>query len=717
MWDDDLKIGRRHPIGLGLLGLILAIGAAACDDGSQTPPPANGGASGTGGLAGTGGAIPMSTVVVSASSRSPRTTTWSVNYWDWMPSFGDDVTGTETLIQPLGASVMRIGGYNNDANLPDPFDEAALDQAVAYARAIGAEPLIQVPHLGDVEGMPPTADEAAAMVRYANVTKKYGIKYFSIGNEPDLYDTQGSLTNSMLPAIPGYTPAQFCASAEEYVAAMKAVDPTIQIVGPDLAYKYQPNNGDNDWLTPILQTCGDLFDIVSIHRYPFEAASASLAAAQADLAAFRNVIGQVSGILTSTGYASKPLALTEMNIVYDATACVLGASPGTVGSALWMADSLGDAIELGLWTTAVWDISDSNPYALGLLDVPPARTPRPEYYAYQLYAEHYGPTLLQVTSAMPAGVSVHASRNQADDATEVILSNWNASAVKLTFQVTGLVAAPLQPTFVLPAASIAAVEIPDTGGAAAWGYGEAQRRTGNGPQMLSSGLPPTGAGGAGGAPAGLAVGTNCGADAAVTCAEVVLPSAVITTAGMGSGAQMSFGSGSTKWGSYVYAGSGQTKPTAAVTSDGNGFQVSGSFVTPIVANNNYQGVGLYFSSSSCVDASSYTGVKFDLSGDLGGCSLAFAASFSGDLSHGDDMTRGACQGADSSCYGPSLTVTPAATPATISVPFASLGAGMPIAKLDPTTITAVQWQLGGQAGVTDVSACAASFTIANVAFY
>lgn len=42
--------------------------------------------------------------------------------------------------------------------------------AVAYARAIGAEPLIQVPLLADIDGSPPTAASAAAMVTYANVT-------------------------------------------------------------------------------------------------------------------------------------------------------------------------------------------------------------------------------------------------------------------------------------------------------------------------------------------------------------------------------------------------------------------------------------------------------------------------------------------------------------------------------------------------------------------
>ncbi len=153
---------------------------------------------------------------------------------------------------------LRVGGYNNDANTPDTFDNAQLDAMVAYARAIGAEPILQVPHLAaDSTGAPATAANAAAMVTYANVTKGYGIKYFSIGNEPDLYDSAGLPADSTKPAIPGYTTDQYCASVTAYVTAMKAVDPTIKIVGPDLAYKYQAGNGSYDWLTPILNSCGD----------------------------------------------------------------------------------------------------------------------------------------------------------------------------------------------------------------------------------------------------------------------------------------------------------------------------------------------------------------------------------------------------------------------------------------------------------------------------
>ena len=123
-----------------------------------------------------------------------------------MPSYGDAVTGTDTLVAALKPALMRVGGYNNDVNMPDPFDDAAFDTAVAYARSIGAEPIIQVPLLADNSGQPPTPATAAAMVTYANVTKGYGIKYFSIGNEPDLYPVSGMPGNTAQPAMPSLHP-------------------------------------------------------------------------------------------------------------------------------------------------------------------------------------------------------------------------------------------------------------------------------------------------------------------------------------------------------------------------------------------------------------------------------------------------------------------------------------------------------------------------------
>ena len=708
------------------LVLLLAAGTAGAAAGCG----GGGGGGKPDGAAGAGGSVAPSAVIISTATRKPRTTTASVNYWQWAPAYGDYVTGTETLVAALAPALLRVGGYNNDANTPNAFDDAKLDAMVAYARAVGAEPILQVPLLANASGQPATADDAAAMIQYANVTKGYGIKYVSIGNEPDLYDTQGLPSDSTKPAIPGFGPSDFCASATSYVTAMKSVDPTLRIVGPDLAYKYQAGNGSYDWLTPILQGCGALFDVVSIHRYPFEAKQATLSAASADAMAFRSVIGSVKGILQASGQGQKPLALTEMNIAYDATACVLDASPGTVGSALWLADILGAATTLDLWTSAVWDIADTEAWSLGLIGAPPSHQPRPEYYAYLLWAEHFGPTLLTGTSA-PARVSVYASRNAADDTTQAIVVNWNTTETALEFQVTGLSAPPPAATFVVPATSITAIAIPDLPGATAWTYGEFQRLAGEGPQPLAQQGAPAphgddggtdggGTGGAAGA-AGRAVGDGCQADGGPRCAEVTPVAAAITTMGAMSGANLSFGPSGEKWGSYVYAGSGQTPPTGTVTPDGTGIEIAGGFLPGVTASSNYMGLGLYFSSSSCLDASAYQGVKFDFSGDLGGCQLALGASWSGNLATAADATRGGCAGTNSTCYGPSADVTPDALAVTtdaptIKVPFTSLAGGMPNDKLDPTTLVDVQWQLSSPAGA-EAYGCNASFTVANVSLY
>jgi hypothetical protein len=83
-----------------------------------------------------------------------RTATWSLNYWTWPEAYGDPVSGTETWVATLAPAFMRVGGYNNDANTPNPFTDAEMDKAVAYAKAVGAEPILQVPLLADTTGQP-----------------------------------------------------------------------------------------------------------------------------------------------------------------------------------------------------------------------------------------------------------------------------------------------------------------------------------------------------------------------------------------------------------------------------------------------------------------------------------------------------------------------------------------------------------------------------------
>jgi hypothetical protein len=146
------------------------------------------------------------------------------------------------------------------------------------------------------------------------------------------------------------------------------------------------------------------------------------------------------------------------------------------------------------------------------------------------------------------------------------------------------------------------------------------------------------------------------------------------------------------------------------TPDGNGVEIVGGF-SRADGGGNYAGVGLYFAGTTCLDASAYSGIQFDLAGDLGGCALALGAASSGDLDSVVNTGRGACSTGSGACYGPAAAVSSGA--ATVMVPFTSLTGGMPVSTLDPRTIVTVQWQLAPPTS----GSCSADFTISNVAFY
>jgi hypothetical protein len=209
-------------------------------------------------------------------------------------------------------------------------------------------------------------------------------------------------------------------------------------------------------------------------------------------------------------------------------------------------------------------------------------------------------------------------------------------------------------------------------------------------------------------------------DAGPSCPTVAVSNPAVTTSGTAIGTTLMFGSGTDAWSSFTYEGSGQTALSLSLTPDTAGMQIAGGLVPPIAASANYNGAGLFYYGSGCLDASAYTGVTLDFSGSLGGCSLALQIGFAADADHAYSA-QGQCTSASSSCYGPfaditaqALAVTPAAP--TIQVPFSTLTGGMPVETLDPTTVLSLSWQLAAPLG-QDAGGCSASFAVENVSFY
>jgi alpha-L-arabinofuranosidase len=143
-------------------------------------------------------------------------------------------------------------------NEPEPGDFGT-DEFIRFARNVGAEPSITV----NVEGRGATAAEAAAWVEYCNgpATSRYGamrassghpepyrVKYWEIGNE-----IWGDWVRGHSDA------ATYAHNLTRYGAAMRAVDPAIQVIAV----------GDNDmaWNRTVLQLAGEPFDYLAVHHY------------------------------------------------------------------------------------------------------------------------------------------------------------------------------------------------------------------------------------------------------------------------------------------------------------------------------------------------------------------------------------------------------------------------------------------------------------------
>jgi hypothetical protein len=160
------------------------------------------------------------------------------------------------LTKECGVGSVRIGGGAYDRRMPS---KTQLLNWVTRIQAMEGEPIMQVSQYG-------TPQAAADLVKYFNVEKSSGrpIKYWNVGNEPWL--------QAKKPAIPTVG-AMVAAYFKPIAAAMKEVDPTIKIYGPDECYYMEEAindlfGGKNDLAGKVPGKDYAYCDGISWHRYP-----------------------------------------------------------------------------------------------------------------------------------------------------------------------------------------------------------------------------------------------------------------------------------------------------------------------------------------------------------------------------------------------------------------------------------------------------------------
>ena len=164
----------------------------------------------------------------------------------------------EGHLQPRAIVPYKMPGHGrwlqpDGSFTPDTMD---FDKYIALCRGSGAEPIITVAAKGhkfkdancDEETILRNAEE---WVRYANVTRKLGVKYWEIGNEVDHKEATNVISKD-----------EYLDLYRKMVTRMKAVDPGIHT---GLGTGHGP-----EYTRAALQLCPELVDFTVVHKYATE---------------------------------------------------------------------------------------------------------------------------------------------------------------------------------------------------------------------------------------------------------------------------------------------------------------------------------------------------------------------------------------------------------------------------------------------------------------
>ncbi len=368
-----------------------------------------------------------------------------------------DTTNTLELLRGIDCQALRFPG----GSLSDEYHWASnktgsntwtwatsFDKFLHVATNLGAQLCLTVNYGSG------TPEEAAAWVRYANITKGSGCRYWEIGNEN--YGSWEMDTN----ALP-HDPYTYAVRAKEYIAQMKAVDPSIKIgvvavTGEDSysnGYTNHPatnprtGKSHHGWTPVMLSTLNKLGitpDFLIYHRYAQNPggendftllqSSKTWADDAADLRA------QLTDYLGPVG-AAVELLCTENNSVSSGP----GKQTTSLVNALFLADSLAQLAQTEFNGLFWWDLrngrdtNENNSAQLfgwreygdyGLLSG--TADPYPTYYAARLL-QHFmrgGDAVVEATTDY-ALLSAYAARRTNGELALLII-NKSAASIMLT---------------------------------------------------------------------------------------------------------------------------------------------------------------------------------------------------------------------------------------------------------------------------------------------
>lgn len=362
-------------------------------------------------------------------------------YTEWQPSAGN-------------YSAQFGGQVDTGLTYAFHYGQDEIDNLAQFAQQSGAEVMIQV----NVSMNDPYM--WADLLRYTNIENDYDFKYWELGNEIDLEASQGSEA--------GMDAATYQARVAAYVQALRAVDPTIEIVGGVSAsghdivgsnwawgvsamsrYLYAGVAGGADALSyHWYQTCNSGSDTGAITVWDWGLSPGDDGIADP----YENWRHSYSRLWSRIGPervqyevipagSPMPQGITELNI----DACDFDAAPQNSNhlNAVWMADVLGRLAYNGLdfvtWYTGYGNQGQGFPMIFSVEDYYPATVYlRPAYYTLFLYGNYFGDQLVASGSSQEADISIWAATDSEDPGTlKLMVSNISNRAITATIDLAG----------------------------------------------------------------------------------------------------------------------------------------------------------------------------------------------------------------------------------------------------------------------------------------
>ncbi|WP_405541154.1 cellulose-binding protein [Streptomyces phaeochromogenes] len=375
---------------------------------------------------------------------------------------GDDRMGTAKVTSLMKAAGVRLLRYPGGSGADDfhwkthtmgnggwIVPNTDFDSFMATAKKVGAQPILTANYGSG------TPKEAADWVKYANVDKGYGVKYWEIGNE--VYGN-GHYANGKGWETDNHadkSPKEYGKNLVAYAKAMKAVDPTVKIGAvlttpggwPD---KEKAPGDSADWNNTVLSIAGSSIDFVIVHWYPGGKTAADLLNTPSKIAGVTSELRSLIAKYAGSNAASVEIAVTETDAEFSPVKT-------SQAAALFAPDTYMTWFEQGATHVDWWNLHNGSGQAPttvngqtdyqdgGILSAgtcaggkcqPPRDTPFPTYWGIRSLTAlaKPGDTMVK-SSSRNSSVAVHAVRSSKGGLNVMLInkSPKNAAQVSLSY--------------------------------------------------------------------------------------------------------------------------------------------------------------------------------------------------------------------------------------------------------------------------------------------